>query len=102
MQTPTLPSDRDLFDKTVLVMIFLLMLGMVSFFAFKAVDEKDSSWARETASGIIGALVMKINSDRKPPLGIPEGGSGTSTTVATVPGTQTVTDTTKATTIASP
>lgn len=83
MVTPTLPSDRDLFDKTVLLAIFMLMLGMVAWFAYKAVDEKDSSWARETASGIIGALVMKINSDRKPPLGIPETGSGTSTTTVT-------------------
>ena len=81
--SPKLPSDRDLFDKLVLVVIFFVMLGLVASFTFRMVDEKDSSWARETAAGIVGALLMKINSDRKPT--IPEGASGTVNTIANVP-----------------
>lgn len=65
---PKLQSAQDIFDKVLLVVVMLIMLGvLVCSFAKQDPkgDGKNSDWMRTEAATVVGALLLKITSDRK-------------------------------------
>jgi hypothetical protein len=57
---------REQFDKLLLVFLFTITISLALFMAQYPSDQQYVSWAKEMTTGILGALLLRINSDRKP------------------------------------
>jgi hypothetical protein len=56
---------REQFDKLLLVLMFTITISLALFMAHYPGDQQYVSWAKEMTTGILGALLLRINSDRK-------------------------------------
>lgn len=53
------------FDKLLLVFMFCITVALALVMAHHSGDQQYVAWAKEMTTGILGALLLRINSDRK-------------------------------------